>query len=229
MGTVTGQKPEWVTDCTLYSYYIRQSLLHFFTYWQGDIFKVSVIRRDILLWDIMLFWFILLAHAEGRLTFDCEHQIGGDDCDLFAIAFSTALCFDLGSLQFRSGLPPVPIWAPSSSDLGSLQFRFDQHCMRQHLLHCYNNDHLTSFPSSPRRINKAIKVKRFVEIWRICRSTMDGDTIRCDGHISDHEISTVSRYQRELSAHENHSCLRIVSTCGHIFHSIHGFTYFLSI
>ena len=53
-----------------------------------------------------------------------QHQAGGSDCGLFAIAFAVALCF---------GLNPSKL-------------NFQQHKMGDHLLHCLAENKFTNFP-----------------------------------------------------------------------------------
>ena len=55
-----------------------------------------------------------------------QHQAGGSVCGLFAIAFAVALCF---------GLKPSKL-------------NFQQHKMREYLLHCLAENEFTNFPFS---------------------------------------------------------------------------------
>ena len=92
-----------------------------------------------------------------------QHQAGGSDCGLFAIAFAVALCF---------GLNPSKLI-------------FEQSKMRDHLLHCLKENEFTNFPFS---INPMWKKKKTVinkeTLFCFCRGLYDSEMAKC---ISCHE------------------------------------------
>ena len=92
-----------------------------------------------------------------------QHQAGGSDCGLFAIAFAVALCF---------GLNPSKLI-------------FEQSKMRDHLLHCLKENEFTNFSFS---INPMWKKKKIVinkeTLFCFCRGLYDSEMAKC---ISCHE------------------------------------------
>ena len=87
-----------------------------------------------------------------------QHQVGGTDCGLFAIAFAVALSF---------GLNPAKLI-------------FEQHKMRAHLISCISQDHFTNFPFN---INTNWKKKKQTtskeNIFCSCRGLYDSEMIQC--------------------------------------------------
>ena len=87
-----------------------------------------------------------------------QHQAGGSDCGLFAIAFAVALCF---------GLNPSKL-------------NFQQHKMGDHFLHCLAENKFTNFPFN---INPNWKKKKIVtqkeKIFCSCRVLYDSEMAKC--------------------------------------------------
>ena len=79
-----------------------------------------------------------------------QHQVGGSDCSLFAIAFAVALC---------SGLDP-------------LRCSFKQAQMHSHLLTCFESQQISPFPvpDRPRRLaHKRVLLTTSVSVYCVCR------------------------------------------------------------
>ena len=82
---------------------------------------------------------------------DVQTQSGGDDCGLFAIAISFALC---------SGKNPCEI-------------EFRQDVMRSHLVSCFCIGKLSHFPSKPRKVLKDAKHEETLSVFCLCRMPED--------------------------------------------------------
>ena len=97
---------------------------------------------------------------------DVQHQSGGQDCGLFAIAFMYALC---------AGKDPHLCY-------------FDQSQMRSHLHSCLQNQTMSEFPAAtkPRRLGRTrVKCVRNFNVYCTCRLTWNknqnifGDLAKC--------------------------------------------------
>jgi len=74
-------------------------------------------------------------------------KAGGSDCDVFALAFATAICF---------GHSPG-------------KFQFNQQQMRSHLIDCLEKEHFTMFPiKKERRQATKIKTSETIPVYCIC-------------------------------------------------------------
>ena len=85
---------------------------------------------------------------------DVQHQHGGDDCALFAVAFAEALC---------AGKDPHVL-------------SFDQQQMRQHLQLCFEQGAITSFPAATksRRLHHTrVKAAKIIHVYCTCRLPWD--------------------------------------------------------
>lgn len=81
---------------------------------------------------------------------DVQHQSGGDDCALFAVAFADALC---------AGADPHTL-------------SFNQSLMRKHLQHCFEEGMITAFPTAakPQRLHRhRVKSFRTIRMYCTCR------------------------------------------------------------
>ena len=104
---------------------------------------------------------------EFRIRFiNVQHQSGGSDCGLFAIASAVALC---------AGMDPHSC-------------SYDQPSMRLHLRRCLENQEMTMFPAASkplRRSRSRVKLTRTVCVYCVCRqpwskaSSMFGDLAKC--------------------------------------------------
>jgi hypothetical protein len=85
-------------------------------------------------------------------------QVGSQDCAVFAIAFMTSLAYD--------------------EDATTVKFK--QEKMRDHLISCFENNSLTPFPSTKRKVlNNENKTER-IDIYCTCRLPSTGSMICCD-------------------------------------------------
>ncbi len=112
----------------------------------------------------------IIKHKEPefRLRFiNVQHQSGGSDCGLFAIASAVALC---------AGMDPHSC-------------SYDQQSMRSHLLQCLEKQELSTFPAASKPIRHArsrVKLTRTVRVYCVCRqpwckaSSPYGDLAKCD-------------------------------------------------
>ena len=101
-----------------------------------------------------------LATKEHKISvhfMDVQMQAGGSDCGLFAIAFSTSLCY---------GQSPG-------------KFHFDQSAMRKHLVSCFERCQFDMFPIDRNRCSenkvkatKVIAVYCFYQMPELPRSEM---------------------------------------------------------
>ena len=83
-----------------------------------------------------------------------QHQIGGNDCGLFAIA---ALCYGDDSSTHR----------------------YFQN-KRAHLRSCISSAHLTPFPSQRKRRANTIKCMEYLPLYCVCRSPVGTDMVMCN-------------------------------------------------
>ena len=81
-----------------------------------------------------------------------QYQRGTNDCGLFAIATACAIC---------NGHNPA-------------ELKFNQKCMRQHLLECLSNRTLIPFPSTGRRFQQPIAREKKIQVFCTCRKSYDG-------------------------------------------------------
>ena len=119
-------------------------------------------------------------------TVPVQHQAGGSDCGLFAIAFAVALCFGLNPFKLS----------------------FQQHKMGDYLLHCLAENKFTNFPFN---INPNWKKKKIItqkeKIFCSCRGLYDSEMAKCIScdewfhlrYISSREAKNVKkRYMQQL-------------------------------
>ena len=103
----------------------------------------------------------ILRHTGKCIKFQnipVQHQVGGADCGLFAIAFAVSLC---------NGLNPEKLI-------------FNQDKMRQHLISCLEAQFFSNFPFSINtnwRKKKSVSVKE--NIFCICRVIYDSEMVKC--------------------------------------------------
>lgn len=102
----------------------------------------------------------LLVSSEPSITLEfapSDHQLNGNDCGLFAIAFCTALC--------------------EGKDPQGLQF--NQKAMHQHLLQCLAQGHMKPFPCKG-IVQIAIMKTYHIPIYCTCRTQEAGNVVECE-------------------------------------------------
>lgn len=106
----------------------------------------------------------ILKSTKQMLTIDVvgvQTQVGGADCGLFAISMAFDLC---------SGVDPFS------------QEVLQEH-MRDHLVDCFENQSITSFPKVPRQtMDQRIRIVNSVSvnIFCVCRGIEEGDMVMCE-------------------------------------------------
>ena len=97
----------------------------------------------------------LLYSEEDHITIKyvkMQYQIGTNDCGLFAVASACAIC--------------------NGIDLAEI--KFEQKCMRSHLINCLSNGLLDPFPAKNSRKKIIYEFEKNIQVYCICRRPYSG-------------------------------------------------------